>query len=203
MIRTTKGKEMISMMQTMTFLDAQLLLWIQQNLRSDAATVFWEFMTDLGNMGFLWILITVGLLIRSKTRSIGLTAALAIVLNTVISNGILKLWVARPWPFSTFTEIIPLITPPVDFSFPSGHTSSSFAVAFVLFALLPRRWGVGALVTAALISLSRLYLGVHYPTDVLTGVLIGYGVAKMAVWAVKKWEARRISASQWHSAKLY
>ena len=57
--------------------------------------------------------------------------------------------------------------------------------------------------TAALISLSRLYLGVHYPTDVLTGVLIGYGVAKMAVWAVKKWEARRISASQWHSAKLY
>lgn len=72
---------MISMMQTMTFLDAQLLLWIQQNLRSDAATVFWEFMTDLGNMGFLWILITVGLLIRSKTRSIGLTAALAIVLN--------------------------------------------------------------------------------------------------------------------------
>lgn len=203
MIRTTKGKEMISMMQTMTFLDAQLLLWIQQNLRSDAATVFWEFMTDLGNMGFLWILITVGLLIRSKTRSIGLTAVLSIVLNTVISNGILKLWVARPRPFSTFTEIIPLITPPVDFSFPSGHTSSSFAVAFVLFALLPRRWGVGALVTAALISLSRLYLGVHYPTDVLTGVLIGYGVAKMAVWAVKKWEARRISASQWHSAKLY
>lgn len=194
---------MISMMQTMTFLDAQLLLWIQQNLRSDAATVFWEFMTDLGNMGFLWILITVGLLIRSKTRSIGLTAVLSIVLNTVISNGILKLWVARPRPFSTFTEIIPLITPPVDFSFPSGHTSSSFAVAFVLFALLPRRWGVGALVTAALISLSRLYLGVHYPTDVLTGVLIGYGVAKMAVWAVKKWEARRISASQWHSAKLY
>lgn len=191
------------MMQTMTFLDAQLLLWIQQNLRSDAATVFWEFMTDLGNMGFLWILITVGLLIRSKTRSIGLTAVLSIVLNTVISNGILKLWVARPRPFSTFTEIIPLITPPVDFSFPSGHTSSSFAVAFVLFALLPRRWGVGALVTAALISLSRLYLGVHYPTDVLTGVLIGYGVAKMAVWAVKKWEARRISASQWHSAKLY
>ncbi len=203
MIRTTKGKEMIFMMQTMNFLDAQLLLWIQQNLRSDAATVFWEFMTDLGNMGFLWILITVGLLIRSKTRSIGLTATLAIVLNTVISNGILKLWVARPRPFTTFSEIIPLITPPVDFSFPSGHTSSSFAVAFVLFALLPRRWGVGALVTAALISLSRLYLGVHYPTDVLTGVLIGYGVAKMAVWAVKKWEARRTSVSQWHSAKLY
>lgn len=158
---------MISMMQTMTFLDAQLLLWIQQNLRSDAATVFWEFMTDLGNMGFLWILITVGLLIRSKTRSIGLTAALAIVLNTVISNGILKLWVARPRPFSTFTEIIPLITPPVDFSFPSGHTSSSFAVAFVLFALLPRRWGVGALVTAALIS----------PVPTVSGGPLPYGCA--------------------------
>lgn len=194
---------MIFMMQTITFLDSQILLWIQQNLRSNMATVFWEFMTDLGNMGLLWILVAVGLLLRRRTRSIGFTAALAIVMNTVISNGILKLWVARPRPFVTYADIIPLITPPVDFSFPSGHTSSSFAVAFVLFALLPRRWGVGALVAAALISLSRLYLGVHYPTDVLTGVLIAYGVSKMAVWAVKKWETRRLSAPQLHSVKLY
>ena len=189
------------MMQMITALDARLLLLIQQDLHSEAATVFWEFMTDLGNMGILWIFIILLLLCRRRTRLTGWTAALAFLLNTVACNGILKLWVARPRPFTVFTEIVPLIPPPADFSFPSGHTSCAFAVAFVLYALLPRRWGVTALVTATLIGLSRLYLEVHYPTDVLVGVLIGFAAAKLALWIMEKRKSLRPAFSSRHPAE--
>lgn len=177
---------MICMLQTITSLDSQILFWIQQNIRSDSATLFWEFMTDLGNIGILWIFVTLILLFRKKTRTAGITAALAILMDTVISNGILKTWIARPRPFLTYTDIMPIIPPPTDFSFPSGHTAIAFAVAFVIYELLPRRYSIPALVTAALIGMSRLYLGVHYPTDILAGILIGFAIAKTAVWLIQK-----------------
>lgn len=172
---------MIYMWQTLNTFDSQILFWIQENIRNDSATVFWEFMTDLGNTGLLWIFMALFLLLRKKTRQTGLAASLAIAINTVISNGILKLWVARPRPFLTYTDLTPMIPPPTDFSFPSGHTSCAFAVAFVLYEYLPKRYSIPILAVAAFIGLSRLYLGVHYPSDVLAGVLIGFAVAKIAV----------------------
>ena len=162
--------------------EAEILLWIQQYMRSDIATLFWEEITDLGNGGLIWIILAVGLCLYKKTRGVGATAALAILLNVIVTNGILKLWVARPRPFTTFEAINPLIAPPADFSFPSGHSACSFAVAFVLYQLLPKRYGIPALGLAACIGLSRLYLGVHYPTDVLAGVGIGCLAAEMAIW---------------------
>lgn len=191
------------MMQTITILDSQILLWIQQNLHTNGATAFWEFMTDLGNKGFLWILIILGLLIRKRSRFVGLTASLAFVMNTLVCNGILKHLVARPRPFSMFTDIVPLIMPPTDFSFPSGHTSISFAIAFVLYALLPRRWGIPAVVTAFLIGLSRLYLEFHYPSDVLAGAIIGFAVAKLAVGFMKKRKPVAIPAALQGSTELH
>ena len=76
--------------------------------------------------------------------------------------------------------LIPLITPPTDYSFPSGHTAASFAVGVLLFRKLPKRYGIPALVLAALIGFSRLYLGVHYPSDVLAGALLGTGISYAA-----------------------
>lgn len=83
-------------------------------------------------------------------------------------------------PYDCIRGLIPLITPPTDYSFPSGHTAASFAVGVLLFRKLPKRYGIPALVLAALIGFSRLYLGVHYPSDVLAGALLGTGISYAA-----------------------
>ena len=90
----------------------------------------------------------------------------------LITNLLIKNAVARPRPFDTYTQIIPLITRPKDYSFPSGHTCASFAVALVCLRMLPGKWGILPVVLAGMIAFSRLYLGVHYPGDVLAGFLV-------------------------------
>ena len=179
------------MVHTLTTLDPQILLWVQQHMRGDVATMFWESMTDIGNLGLIWMFISLFLFVRKKTRITGTTAFLAIFMDLVVSNGILKPLIARPRPFLAYTDIVPIISPPADFSFPSGHTAIAFAVAFVIFEMMPKRYGIPALFLAVLIGLSRLYLGVHYPTDVLGGILIGCLVAKTAVWLIGKCAARK------------
>ena len=176
------------MLQFSTNLDYQVLIWIQQNLRGSMATDFWESMTDMGNAGIFWLAVIVILLVRKKTRFAGAASFLALCLDVIITNGILKLLIARPRPFLTNTDITPLIPPPAGFSFPSGHSVSSFAVAFVLYQLLPKRYGVPAVIIAVLIALSRLYLGVHYPSDVLAGMIIGLVISKTAIWLTKKFD---------------
>ena len=93
---------------------------------------------------------------------------------------LLKHLIARSRPYDCILGLIPLITPPTDYSFPSGHTAASFAVGALLFRKLPKRYGIPALVLAALIGFSRLYLGVHYPSDVLAGALLGTGISYAA-----------------------
>ena len=92
--------------------------------------------------------------------------------SVLITNLLIKNAVARPRPFDTYTQIIPLITRPKDYSFPSGHTCASFAVALVCLRMLPGKWGILPVVLAGMIAFSRLYLGVHYPGDVLAGFLV-------------------------------
>ena len=107
-----------------------------------------------------------------KTRKTGVTAALSLLSGFLITNLLIKNAVARPRPFDTYTQIIPLITRPKDYSFPSGHTCASFAVALVCLRMLPGKWGILPVVLAGMIAFSRLYLGVHYPGDVLAGFLV-------------------------------
>lgn len=176
------------MLQTITSLDLQMLLWIQQNLQSPTLTSFLECMTDLGNAGIVWIAIAAILWVNSRTRWVGIAVFLAIALDVVVTNGILKPLIARPRPFLLDLSITPLITPPTGFSFPSGHSVSSFAAAFVLYRLLPKGYGIPAITLAVLISLSRIYLGVHYPSDILAGLLLGFAIAKVVLWLMQKTE---------------
>lgn len=101
-------------------------------------------------------------LFRENTQT-GVTAALSLLSGFLITNLLIKNAVARPRPFDTYTQIIPLITRPKDYSFPSGHTCASFAVALVCLRMLPGKWGILPVVLAGMIAFSRLYLGVHYP----------------------------------------
>ena len=97
----------------------------------------WKGITSLGNGGWFWIVLCVLLICFGKTRKTGVTAALSLLSGFLITNLLIKNAVARPRPFDTYTQIIPLITRPKDYSFPSGHTCASFAVALVCLRMLP------------------------------------------------------------------
>ena len=180
-----KGIHMNTFLQSVQNLDGEILLQIQQHLRSDMLTPFMKSVTFLGNGGWFWILCAVVLLALPKTRKTGCAAALSLILGAIVTNLLLKNIVARPRPFAELEALIPLITKPKDFSFPSGHTTASFAVALVMLRMLPKKFGIPAVVLAALVAFSRLYLGVHYPTDVLTGFVIALVGSMLSVWIVR------------------
>lgn len=180
-----KGIHMNTFLQSVQNLDGEILLQIQQHLRTDMLTPLMKFVTFLGNGGWFWILCAVVLLAIPKTRKTGYAAVLSLIFGVIVTNLLLKNIVARPRPFAEIEALIPLIAKPTDFSFPSGHTTASFAVALVMLRMLPKKIGIPAVVLAALVAFSRLYLGVHYPTDVLVGFVVALVGSLLAVWIVR------------------
>lgn len=161
-------------------MEADILLWIQDVVRNPVLTPIMKGITTLGNAGMIWIVLGIILLIIPKTRKIGGGVLLALFASFIINNGILKNLVNRTRPYEVIAGLEILIGKQVDSSFPSGHTGSSFAAATVLYLTLPKKFGIPALIFAALMGFSRLYVGVHYPTDVLAGMVIGILIG----WAV-------------------
>ena len=171
-------------------IDAQILLFIQQYIRQDMMNWSWKGITFLGDGGWFWIVLGVVLLIPKKTRKSGFTALLALIIGSVITNLVLKTAVARIRPYDAVEGLVPLVKKLRDYSFPSGHTCASFSCAVVYYKMYPDIKGKGAMVLAVLIALSRLYVGVHYPTDVLGGAIVGWLSAilalKISVFTEKK-----------------
>lgn len=128
--------------------------------------------TKLGDVGIIWIILTAILLIIPKTRRTGGVMLVALVVQTVLCNVILKNLFARTRPYDVNTTVQLLVPKLHDFSFPSGHTSASFTAVSALYFSKYKLWKP-ALILACLIAVSRLYLYVHYPTDVLGGLLLG------------------------------
>ena len=144
--------------------------------------------TRLGDAGIFWILLCMVLLILPKTRRSGVILMAALLVDLVICNGILKPLVHRIRPFDVKTGIELLVKRPIDFSFPSGHTAASFASVMALYLAGEKKLWISSLGLAVLIAFSRLYLYVHYPTDVLGGVVIGVMAGALGYWLVKKVE---------------
>lgn len=172
-------------MDALLQLDGNILLWIQEYIRNDFLTPVFIFITSLGDEGFIWIAIALVLLFIKKYRKTGITVGVSLLGSLIFNNIIIKNIVARTRPYRVIDTLTILIEEPGEFSFPSGHTSSSFAAGVVLFLLLPRKYGVPALVLAFLIGISRLYVGVHYPTDVLGGMVMGTILAIAAIKLVE------------------
>lgn len=170
--------------------DSSILLWIQDNIRNGFLTPILTTITHLGDKGIFWIALTLALLCVRKTRRIGVFCAVSMLIGLIVTNLIIKNWVARIRPYELIQGLECIVAKEKDFSFPSGHTTNSLACAWVLFKLSPKKVGVPALVLAILIALSRLYVGVHYPTDVLGGAVIGIGSACLALWLVPKFEEK-------------
>ena len=161
-----------------------------QNLRTPAADVLMPFITSFGNGGVIWIVLTVILLLIPKTRKTGLILAAALILDGIFCNLFLKNLVRRIRPCDINDAIRLLIPYPSDYSFPSGHTAVSFAAASALYFAGEKYLWKAALVLAAFIAFSRMYLYVHYPTDIIGGVvfgsLSGYLGYKIVEWIQKK-----------------
>ena len=153
--------------------DGEFLLWIQENLRLDALTPFMKAITVLGNAGVFWLILTALMLFIPKTRRAAFASAVAMVFVFITCNLITKNLVNRIRPYEVVEGLERLVAKPVDASFPSGHTAISFGSAVALFFYLNRKFGIGLLVLASVIAWSRLYVGVHYPTDVLGGLVFG------------------------------
>ena len=155
--------------------------WLQQfhNPVLDALAVFLNY---AGEHGEIWIAFTLLLLLFRRTRKAGCAMATALVLYLVAGDCILKPLFARPRPCDLNTSITMLVARPHGHSFPSGHTASGVAAAYALW-LQNRKLGAPALVLAAFIAFTRLYLYVHFPTDILGGAVLGIvlGAAASAI----------------------
>ncbi len=131
------------------------------------------FITKLGNAGVIWIAFCAVLFAYPRTRKASLAVSLALILDAVLCNLLLKPLFCRVRPCDV-NAVALLIPRPSDYSFPSGHTAASFAVVAALFFFGKQKLCVSSLVLASLIAFSRMYLYVHYPTDILGGILIGW-----------------------------
>lgn len=153
-------------------MEIKILDWIQ-TLHTPVGDTAMCLITKLGDAGIFWILLTLVLLILPKTRRWGVILAAGLVVDLVLCNVILKPLVARIRPFDVNTAVQVLISKPKDYSFPSGHTAASFTVVSGLYLAGAGKLWKPTLVLAVLIAFSRLYLYVHYPTDVLGGIIVG------------------------------
>lgn len=189
--------------------DYSVLNWIYENLHTAFWDGFFTFITHLADAGWFWIATALACLCFKRTRKIGCCMAVAIAGGALVGNVALKPLIARIRPYDICDPNDPtrlnlyyhlsrsvelLIEAPHDYSFPSGHTLASFEGAGAIF-FCNKKWGSAALLLAALIAFSRLYLYVHYPTDVLVGALIGLGLAyggyKLVSFLEKKYIAKK------------
>lgn len=171
-------------------LDEQALVWIAENVRNAVLDPFMKLYTQLGNTGMLFIVLGVLMLFFKPTRRAGLSALCAMLIGLIVVNFTIKPLVSRPRPWLVIENFVNLVEEHDPNSFPSGHTNAAFAFALAVCMSAPRRWmKVTAVCMAAVMGLSRLYVGVHFPSDVLAGAVIGSLCGLAGAWVVKKaWE---------------
>lgn len=161
------------MWQSLMELDTNILFFVQDNLRNNVLNDIVVWFTSLGNAGLMWILVIAALIAYKGTRKEGLGCAVSLILCFIVVNVFLKNVVARVRPYDAIEQIRCLVEPQADYSFPSGHTAIAFAASVPVFIISDKRLGVIMIIFSVLIALSRIYVCVHYPTDVIGGAVIG------------------------------
>ena len=169
-------------------IDFAILNFIQ-TLHNDVLDFIMAAITHAGDNGYIWIAVVLILLIIPKTRKIGLYLAVTLAVEAILNDKIIKSIVGRLRPFIQNPGVDTIIKAPGGYSFPSGHTASSFASATAIY-LHNKKLGIIAYILASLIAFSRLYFYVHFPTDVIAGtmvgVFVGIGINKLLGFIEKK-----------------
>lgn len=196
--------------------DAGFLLYIQEYIRSDFLNPIMKVLTHSGDKGILLIVLILTMLFIPRTRAIGIMSTISIAIEALLNNVLLKNIIARTRPYDDIDGLVCLVGKQMDYSFPSGHTGAAFAVAGAMLVValfgLPmieksgevsrqdpslsfKLISVILIMYATLLAFSRMYVGVHYPTDVLCGLLLGLGTSAMAYLiyqiAIKKIHERK------------
>ena len=187
-----KGKGVFPMAELFAGLEGPALLWIQENLRGPLDGLISGY-TRLGNIGLLWIVLSAAMLLWKPTRRAGAAALLAMALGLLVTNVTIKPLLSRTRPWLAVPGLKTLVEELDPNSFPSGHSCAAFAAAVSWRRQLPWKWaGRLAVALAVCMALSRLYVGVHYPTDVLAGSLIGCACGWCGEKILDKWQTRKM-----------
>lgn len=172
--------------------DASVLLWVQEHIRTALGDAIIPFWSHLGDHGLLWIAAALILLCFPRTRRAGALALGGLLFSLLAVNVTIKHLVARPRPWLTIEGLRVLVNEPDPNSFPSGHTSAAFAFAAAVYRELPIPWTRAAVVAAAVcMGWSRIYVAVHYPSDVIAGVVVGTLCGLCAAWLYRKFLRER------------
>ena len=164
-----------------------------QGIHQEWLTEILRFFTTIGESGLVWIVIAIVLTCIPKTRKCGLTMMIAMAITYLVGNLFLKNVIARPRPCAVDNSVILKIPFPSEYSFPSGHTSASFAAVAALYFSGERKIWKAALALAILIAFSRMYLYVHYPTDVLGGIICGIICGCVSWWCIRRFSPKKPS----------
>ncbi len=179
-----KGGKAVNFIQN---IDWAILHFIRDNLFCPFLDSVMPIISALGNKGIIWIAISAALLFSKKYRKYGLLCLCGMLIGLLVGNVAIKSLVARPRPCWT-ENISLLIKNPTDFSFPSGHTLSS-VISAVILCSAGRKFAAFAIPLAAFIAISRLYLYVHFPSDVIFAALLGIAIGFMTLALSKKVKA--------------
>lgn len=173
-------------------LDWGILYWIQDTLTCPVLDFLMPKISSLGSGGAIWLLAAMGLICTRKYRRQGILLLCGQAASILVSSVILKPLIARPRPYWLDPSVQLLVTGPTDYSFPSGHTLSAVVGATIL-TESNRRFGYAAIPLAALIGFSRLYLFVHFPSDVLAAAILGVAIGEL-VYRPGMWAWDRLAA---------
>lgn len=165
--------------------EIKILDFIHNTFSCKFLDMFFIGITSLSDKGIFWIILAVVLFCFKKTRKTGVCLGAALILGEVFGNIVLKNVVARPRPYTVNPDANVIIRKLTSFSFPSGHSRCAMESAIAIFAN-DKKWGVAAIVVAILTAFSRMYLYMHYPTDVLGGLVLGIADGILAVFIVNK-----------------
>lgn len=161
------------MIESLLNFEGSILLFLQDNVRNPILDAILIPFTLSNNAGIPCILLVLIFLYFKKLRKVGILMLASLLLEFIIANLVLKNLTARIRPYEVIQGLTLIVGRAPDFSFPSGHTGSAFAVAVVIFLKMPKKYGILAIALASLMGFSRLYVGIHYPSDVIGGVLLG------------------------------
>lgn len=169
------------MLESLINFEGSILLFLQNYVRNPVLNALLIPFTLSNNAGISCILIVAVFIYFKSLRKAGILMGISLLLEFLLNNLIIKNLFARIRPYEVIDGLILLVGKAPDYSFPSGHTGSAFALAVVIFMVMDRKYGVIALILASLMGFSRLYVGIHYPSDVLGGVILGVVTSVIAV----------------------